>query len=118
MFNLGWAYEGAGMPKEAIEALERAIARQDPTEDQLWVLPSLAAAYAEVGQIDRRTNEQKVFGSLQGDFSSNARADEEPYEPKDRERYVNALFEQGCRVIPMAIAEQSALGDLLLVSMV
>ena len=92
---LGWAYEEAGMPKEAIEVLERAIDRQDPTEDQLWVLPSLAAAYAEVGQIDRAHEMSDTIRKLAPDFSSNARADEEPYQPKDRERYVNALIRAG-----------------------
>ena len=83
------------MPKEAIEVLERAIDRQDPTEDQLWVLPSLAAAYAEVGQIDRAHEMSDTIRKLAPDFSSNARADEEPYQPKDRERYVNALIRAG-----------------------
>jgi adenylate cyclase len=50
---LGWAYEEADMPKEAIETLEPVI-DQPPTKEQLWLLPTLAAAYANpaVGRMD------------------------------------------------------------------
>ena len=44
---LGWAYEEAGMPKEAIETLEPVIDLQNPDDDQQWFLPTLAAAYAD-----------------------------------------------------------------------
>ena len=37
---LGWAYEEAGMPMEAIEIFEQAIDLQNPNEDQLWYLPT------------------------------------------------------------------------------
>ena len=37
---LGWAYEEAGMPKEAIEIFEQAIDLQNPDEEQLWYLPT------------------------------------------------------------------------------
>lgn len=40
---LGWAYENAGMPREAIETLEPVI-DEPPIKDQLWYLPTLAAA--------------------------------------------------------------------------
>ena len=51
---LGWAYEEAGMPKEAIEIFEQAIDLRNPSEDQLWYFPTIAAAYAHptVGRMD------------------------------------------------------------------
>ena len=51
---LGWAYEDAGMPSEAIEIFERAVDLRNPRDDQLWFLPTLAAAYAypTVGRMD------------------------------------------------------------------
>ena len=50
---LGWAYEKSGMPKEAIGILEQVIDR-DPKREQLWLLPTLAAAYANpvIGRVD------------------------------------------------------------------
>jgi len=44
---LGWAYEEAGMPKEAIETLEPVLDLQNPDDDQQWFLPILAAVYAD-----------------------------------------------------------------------
>ena len=49
---LGWAYQEAGMPKEAIETFERAVDLRNPQDDQLWYFPTLAAAYAQLGRMD------------------------------------------------------------------
>ena len=57
---LGWAYEHADMPKDAIRDFEPVI-DNPPTKDQLWLLPTLAAAYAEAGQMD---DAQKVVKEI------------------------------------------------------
>ena len=68
---LGWAYEEAGMPKEAIETLEQAIDVQNPNEEQLWFLPTLAAAYANptVGRMDDAHKIVKTILSREPEFS-------------------------------------------------
>ena len=52
VYYVGWAYEEAGMPKEAIEIFEKAIDLKNPDEEQLWYLPTIAAAYADHGWAD------------------------------------------------------------------
>ena len=52
VYYMGWAYEEAGMPKEAIEIFKQAIDLQNPDEEQLWYLPTIAAAYATQGWAD------------------------------------------------------------------
>ncbi len=67
---LGWAYEEAGMPLEAVKTLEQVIG-PNPGEDQLWVLPSLAAAYADpkVGRTEDARKIVKEILSLEPEFS-------------------------------------------------
>ena len=68
---MGWAYEEAGMPKEAIEIFEQAIDLQNPDEEQLWYLPTIAAAYAHptVGRMDDARKVVKTVLSREPDFS-------------------------------------------------
>ena len=49
---LGWAYEEAGMPKEAVEIFEQAVDLRNPRDDQLWYFPTLAVAYTQLGRTD------------------------------------------------------------------
>ena len=88
---LGWAYENAGMPREAIETLEPVI-DEPPIKDQLWYLPTLAAAYAEVGRMDDAHKIVKGILSLQPEFSIAEVASRNPYKTKELvDRYMNAL---------------------------
>ena len=94
---LGWAYEHAGMPKEAIETLEPVI-DQPPTQEQLWLLPTLAAAYAnpEVGQMDDAHKIVKEILQLQPDFSTAEVVSRAPYRTQGQiDRYVNGLRRAG-----------------------
>jgi TolB-like protein/class 3 adenylate cyclase/Tfp pilus assembly protein PilF len=94
---LGWAYEEAGMPQEAITVLEQAI---DPNADQeeLWILPTLAAAYANpaVGRIEDAKKTVKKIIALKPGFSTSEVLSRNPYQTKDlADRYVNALRRAG-----------------------
>ena len=94
---LGWAYENAGMPREAIETLEQVI-DEPPTKDQLWLLPTLAAAYAypTVGRMDDAHKIVKAILSLQPEFSIAEVASQYPFKTKELvDRYVNALRRAG-----------------------
>ena len=94
---LGWAYEHAGMPKEAIETLEPVI-DQPPTQEQLWLLPTLAAAYAnpEVGRMDDAHKIVKEILQLQPDFSTAEVVSRAPYRTQGQiDRYVNGLRRAG-----------------------
>ena len=94
---LGWAYENAGMPREAIETLEPVI-DEPPIKDQLWYLPTLAAAYAHptVGRMDDAHKIVKGILSLQPEFSIAEVASRNPYKTKELvDRYVNALRRAG-----------------------
>jgi tetratricopeptide (TPR) repeat protein len=94
---LGWAYEHAGMPKEAIETLEPVIDRP-PTKEQLWLLPTLAAAYAypTVGRMDDAHKIVKEILSLEPEFSTAEVASRGPYKTKElSDRYVNVLRRAG-----------------------
>ena len=55
---LGWALEEAGRPGEAVTMLEQAIPN-DPTEDDIWILPILAAAYANP-EVDRPEDARQI----------------------------------------------------------
>ena len=59
---LGWAYEEADMPEKAIETLEQTLG-PNPNEEQYWVLPSLAAAYADP-KIGRLADAHKVVQQI------------------------------------------------------
>ncbi len=93
---LGWAYEEAGMPSEAIQTLEEAIDLKHPGEEQLWVLPSLAAAYAALGRSnDAHSVVEKVL-AINPDFSTAENASLLPYETKEQSnRYEKALRRAG-----------------------
>jgi adenylate cyclase len=95
---LGWAYEQAGMPKEAIETLEPVLDLQNPDDDQLWYLPTLAAAYADpaVGRMDDARKVVKTILSRKPEFSISKNVSELPYKTDEqRDRYVNALRRAG-----------------------
>jgi tetratricopeptide (TPR) repeat protein len=94
---LGWAYEHAGMPKEAIETLEP-VMDQPATQEQLWLLPTLAAAYAnpEVGRMDDAHKIVKEILQLQPDFSTAEVVSRAPYRTQEQiNRYVNGLLRAG-----------------------
>jgi adenylate cyclase len=93
---LGWAHQEAGMPKEAIEILEKAIDLQNPSEEQLWYLPTLAAAYAEVGRTDDARKIVETILARESDFSSSKKVSRYPYKTKElADRYVSALRRAG-----------------------
>ena len=93
---LGWAYEEAGMPEQAIETLKPVANEEEPTEYDLWVLPTLAAAYAAVGQTEAANKIVKILALHWPDFSSASVANRAPYKtPELRERYVTALRQAG-----------------------
>jgi adenylate cyclase len=91
---LGWAYEEAGMPKQAIEIFEQAIDLQNPDEDGLWYFPFIAAAYAHptVGRMDDARKIVKTLLLRKPEYSiSEALAHAYPYKTKELiDRFVNA----------------------------
>ena len=100
---LGWAYEEAGNPQKAIEILEGVVDLQEPKEEQLWVYPFLAAAYADpsVGRMD---DARKVVDTLLSTdkqlsnkaFSISDELSRAPYKIKEQaDRYVTALRRAG-----------------------
>ena len=98
VYYLGWAYEEAGMPKEAIEILEQAIDLQNPDDEQLWYLPALAAAYANpaVGRMDDARKIVKTILSRKPEFSTSKAVSRFPYKTKELvDRYVNAVRRAG-----------------------
>ncbi len=96
---LGWAYEEAGMPKEAIEIFEQAIDLQNPGDDQLWYFPNIAAAYAHptVGRIDDAHKIVKTLLSRKPEFSISKFVSRLlPYKTKELlDRYLNAVRRAG-----------------------
>jgi adenylate cyclase len=94
---LGWAYEEAGMPQEAIGILEQVVDK-NPDKEQLWLLPTLAAAYADpaVGRMDDAQKVVKTILSLEPDFSTAKVVSRFPYKTKEQsDRYVNTLRRVG-----------------------
>jgi adenylate cyclase len=94
---LGWAYEEAGMPQKSIETLEPVI-DQPPDKEQLWLLPTLAAAYANpaVGRLDDAHKVVENILSLDPKFSTAEVVSRAPYKTKELiDRYVNALRRAG-----------------------
>ena len=85
VYYLGWAYEEAGMPKEAIEIFEKAIDLQNPDEEQLWYFPTVAAAYADptVGRMDDARKIVKTFLSCKPEFSTSKAVSRYPYKTKE-----------------------------------
>jgi len=96
---LGWAYEEAGMPKEAIEIFEQAVDLQNPSEDQLWYFPTLAAAYAHptVGRMDDARKIVETLLSRKPEFSTSETVSRLfPYKTKElTDRYVDAVRRAG-----------------------
>ena len=96
---LGWAYEEAGMPKEAIEIFEQAIDLQNPDDDGLWYFPFIAAAYADptVGRMDDAHKIVTTLMSRKPEFSiSEALSHAYPYKTKEQiDRLVNAVRRAG-----------------------
>ena len=95
---LGWAYEEAGMPKEAIAILKPEIDVKNPDDDQLWFFPTLAAAYANpiVGRMDDAHRIVRTLLSHKPAFSISKNVSELPYKTDEqRDRYVNALRRAG-----------------------
>ena len=98
VYYVGWAYEEAGMPKEAIEIFEKAIDLQNPDEEQLWYLPTIAAAYAHptVGRMDDARKVVKTILSRDPGFSISKKVSRYPYRTKElADRYANALRRAG-----------------------
>jgi adenylate cyclase len=106
---LGWAYEEAGMPKEAIAILKPEIDVKNPDDDQLWFFPTLAAAYANpiVGRMDDAHRIVRTLLSHKPAFSISKNVAELPYKTDEqRDRYVNALRRAG--LPDEAVGKQSA----------
>jgi len=96
VYYVGWASEEAGMPEEAIKVFEQAIDVENPNEEQLWYLPTIAAAYAEVGRMDDAHKVVKTVLSRQPDFSIAKKVARYPYKTKElADRYANALLRAG-----------------------
>ncbi len=96
VYYVGWASEEAGMPEEAIKIFEQAIDLENPNEEQLWYLPTIAAAYAEVGRMDDARRVVKTILSRQPDFSITKKVSRYPYKTKAlADRYANALRRAG-----------------------
>jgi TolB-like protein/class 3 adenylate cyclase/Tfp pilus assembly protein PilF len=96
VYYVGWAYEEAGMPEEAIKVFEQAIDLQNPNEEQLWYLPTVAAAYAAVGRMDDAHKVVKTIMSREPDFSISKKVSRYPYKTKElADRYANALRRAG-----------------------
>ncbi len=99
LYYLGWTYEEAGMPKEAIEILEQAIDLQNPDDEQVWYLPIMAAAYADptVGRMDDASKVVKTMLSREPDFSISKKLSRRyPYKTKElADRWKNALRRAG-----------------------
>ena len=98
VYYVGWAYEEAGMPDEAIKVFEQAIDLQNPDEEQLWYLPTVAAAYAHptVGRMDDARKIVKTILSRDPEFSISKKVARYPYKTKElADRYVNALRRAG-----------------------
>jgi adenylate/guanylate cyclase family protein len=95
---LGWAYEEASMPKEAIAILKPEIDVKNPDDDQLWFFPTLAASYANpiVGRMDDAHRIVRTLLSHKPAFSISKNVSELPYKTDEqRDRYVNALRRAG-----------------------
>ena len=96
VYYVGWAYEEAGMPEEAIKVFEQATDLKNPDEEQLWYLPTIAAAYAEVGRMDDAHQVMRTILSREPDFSIAKKAARYPYKTKElADRYANALLRAG-----------------------
>ena len=94
---LGWAYEEAGMPKEAVEIFERAVDLRNPQDDQLWYFPTLAAAYTQLGRMDDARKTVETLLSRRPNYSTSEVVSRAfPYKTKElTDKYVNAVRRAG-----------------------
>jgi hypothetical protein len=87
------------MPQKAIEILEQTIDLRTPKEDQLWYLPTLAAAYAHpaVGRMDDARKTVTMLLARKPEYSTSVSVSRLfPYRTKElNDRYVNALRRAG-----------------------
>ena len=94
---LGWAYQEAGMSLESIKTLEKVI-DNNPGEEKLWILPTLAAAYADP-RVDRKQDAAKIVKSiltLDPGFTLRHLRDKAPYKSADSmERRLRELRRAG-----------------------
>jgi adenylate cyclase len=94
---LGWAYEEADMPLKAIEKLEEVIDLKNASEEELWILPTLASAYANpaVGRMDDAHKVRDKILELKPEFSSAEVASRNPYKKELIDSYVGRLRRAG-----------------------
>jgi adenylate cyclase len=93
---LGWAYEEAGKPEKAIETLEQVVNLAEPDEAQRWVMPTLAAAYAEVGRMADAEKVVKIIDSFELPSSISFFLARTPYRSDEQaERFKNAVRKAG-----------------------
>ena len=94
---LGWAYQEASMPAEAVATLEQVIG-ETPDEEQSWVLPFMAAAYADP-KVGKNAKAQKIVAKileLEPDFTITALIDRSPYQTAEQAtRVMGALTRTG-----------------------
>ncbi len=92
---LGWAYEEAGQPEEAIKVLEtlpEPDAEKEPeaAKEWEWVRRTLAASYAAVGEMGKAREQVQKILELNPEFSlaghEEAVREEFPYKTDDRDR--------------------------------
>jgi class 3 adenylate cyclase/TolB-like protein/Tfp pilus assembly protein PilF len=95
---LGWAYEEAGEPEKAIETLGNVVTLKPkkPIEAQRWVMPTLAAAYAEVGRMAEAQKVVETINSFDAPHSISYFLARVPYQSAEQaERYKNAVRKAG-----------------------
>ena len=93
---LGWTLEEAGRPQEAIVELEKVVDLEEPSEAQRWVMPSFAAAYAEVGRTADAQKVVEIIDSFNLPHSISYFLARTPYRSKEKaERYVSAVRKAG-----------------------
>ena len=94
---LGWAYEEAGMPKEAVEIFEQAVDLRNPRDDQLWYFPTLAVAYSQLGRADDARKIVEILLSRRPNYSTSEVVSRAfPYKTKElTDKYVNAVRRAG-----------------------
>jgi hypothetical protein len=85
------------MPQEAIEVLEQVIGKE-PDPEAIWILPTLAAAYANpaIARMNDAQEVVKTILTLKPEFSSAEVASRNPYKTQKLiDRYVTALRRAG-----------------------
>lgn len=94
---LARAYEDAAMPLQAVQTLEPVLG-PNPTENDLWILPTLAAAYADptVNRVEDAREVVKLILALDPEFSISSSQAREPYRTKEHaDRLANAMRRAG-----------------------